>query len=64
MEPYSRRMPAGRATEELARLGIPSDEEVVVLRKRDMLDLMEEIRQEALRRGMTEETLADILKEV
>jgi hypothetical protein len=64
MEPYSRRMPAGRATEELARLGIPSDEEIVVLRKQDMLDLMEEIRQEAIRRGVTEEILADILKDV
>jgi len=57
-------MPAGRASEELARLGVPSDEEVVILRKQDMLDLMEEIRQEAIRRGMTEEILAEILKEV
>jgi len=64
MSPYSRRMPAGRASEELARLGVPSDEEVVILRKQDMLDLMEEIRQEAIRRGMTEEILAEILKEV
>ena len=63
MRPYSRRVPAGRASEELARLGVPSDEEVVILRKQDMLDLMEEVRQEAVRRGMTDRVFEEVLKD-
>jgi hypothetical protein len=40
-------IPAGQASEELARLGVPPDEKIVVVRKSDMLDLADRIRVEA-----------------
>lgn len=63
MEPYSRRVSAGRATEELARLGVPPEEEVVVLRKRDLIDIMKRIRRNALRRGANDKLLKEVLRD-
>jgi len=54
---------AGRASEELARHGVPPDEKIVVVRKSDMLDLADRIRAEAARRGMTEELFEELMKD-
>ena len=59
-----RNVAAADVSNELARRGVAPDERVVVLRKEDMLALAEEIRQEALRRGMTQEMLDEILREI
>lgn len=64
MNAILRDIPAAKASEELARLGVPPDERVVVVRQRRLREVAEEIRQEALNRGMTQEILDDILKDV
>jgi hypothetical protein len=56
-------MPAGRVTEELKRLGVPPDEEVVILRKQDLIDVMKRIRRNALRRGATDKVADEVLRQ-
>jgi hypothetical protein len=56
-------IPAGQASEELARRGVPPDEKIVVVRKSNMLDLADRIREEAARRGMTEALFEELMKD-
>lgn len=55
-------IPAGQASEELARRGVPPEERIVIVRKSDMLDLADRIRAKAAQRGMTEALFEELMK--
>lgn len=63
MGALSKTVLAGEASQELARLGVPPNERVLVVRRERMIELANQIRALARERGMTDELLAELLKD-
>lgn len=55
-------IPAGEATDILAKQGILPDKKVTVLVDETPVEIAERIRSEAARRGMTDEVFDDLMR--